>query len=230
VRIIGHRGAAARAPENTLAGIRRAFADGADAVEVDVRLTADSVAVIVHDESLARVAGLDARVADLTAAEVRAAATGDRGIPTLIEAWEAAGGRIVLEIKGAWGSNEAAGAARAVAAFLDGRDVAGTVVSCFDVTALDEFRAAGGTADTGVLTGAPVDPADNIRMAVAGGHQICYLPVDLASPAVIRQAHAAGKAAVVWTVNDPAAVRALADAGADGIITDDPAAARAALG
>ena len=65
--IIAHRGASAIAPENTLVAFREAVAIGADGVEFDVRLAADGVPVVVHDATLLRTAGIDRRVADLTA-------------------------------------------------------------------------------------------------------------------------------------------------------------------
>jgi len=68
--IIGHRGASAVAPENTMAAFREAIAAGCDGIEFDVRLTRDGVPVIIHDSTLRRTAGLAARVADLTWAEL----------------------------------------------------------------------------------------------------------------------------------------------------------------
>jgi len=50
--VVGHRGAAAAAPENTLAGIRRAAEEGAGMVELDAKLTADGRAVLFHDDTL----------------------------------------------------------------------------------------------------------------------------------------------------------------------------------
>jgi len=64
--IIGHRGASALAPENTLAAFARAFEDGADGIELDVRLARDGVPVVIHNPSLSHTGGLKARVARLT--------------------------------------------------------------------------------------------------------------------------------------------------------------------
>ena len=64
--IIGHRGASALAPENTLAAFARAFDDGADGIELDVRLARDGVPVVIHDASLSHTGRLKARVARLT--------------------------------------------------------------------------------------------------------------------------------------------------------------------
>ncbi|WP_282604661.1 glycerophosphodiester phosphodiesterase [Pelagibius sp. Alg239-R121] len=71
-RIMGHRGAAASAPENTLAGIRQAAAYGAVWVEFDVKLTADGIPVLMHDDSLKRTTGKDALASELSLADFRA--------------------------------------------------------------------------------------------------------------------------------------------------------------
>jgi len=68
--IIGHRGASAVAPENTMAAFREAIAAGADGIEFDVRLARDGVPVVIHDNTLRRTGGLSHRVADLTSAEL----------------------------------------------------------------------------------------------------------------------------------------------------------------
>src|SRR5215203_4591210 len=68
--IIAHRGASAVAPENTMAAFREAIADGADGIEFDVRLTKDLVPVVIHDNSLRRTGAIDARISELTWAEV----------------------------------------------------------------------------------------------------------------------------------------------------------------
>ena len=68
--IIGHRGASAVAPENTLAAFREAIAVGADGIEFDVRLTRDGFPVVIHDSSLRRTGGLSQRIGDLTWSEV----------------------------------------------------------------------------------------------------------------------------------------------------------------
>src|ERR1044072_5476525 len=68
--IIGHRGASAVAPENTIAAFREALAVGADGIEFDVRLTRDGVPVVIHDSTLRRTGGLPHRVADLAWEEI----------------------------------------------------------------------------------------------------------------------------------------------------------------
>ena len=71
-KIIGHRGAAAYAPENTLASFREARRRGATWVEIDVKLTADGVPIVMHDESLKRTTGIDRLVAETPRADLPA--------------------------------------------------------------------------------------------------------------------------------------------------------------
>src|SRR5207253_1739431 len=68
--ILGHRGASAVAPENTLAAFSRAISDGADGIEFDVRLSRDHVPVVIHDATLNRTGLIDRLVCELTAKEL----------------------------------------------------------------------------------------------------------------------------------------------------------------
>src|SRR5215471_7368769 len=69
-KVIGHRGAMAYAPENTLASFREARRRGATWVEIDVKLTADGVPIVMHDASLKRTTGVDRLVAETTRREL----------------------------------------------------------------------------------------------------------------------------------------------------------------
>lgn len=97
---VGHRGDPYRVRENTLPSIRSAFERGADAVEIDVRMTRDGVPVLLHDEDLQRLWGHDVRLDDVTAPQLKELTDG--GIPTLRAALMAAGaGRVMLDLPGA---------------------------------------------------------------------------------------------------------------------------------
>lgn len=81
-KVVGHRGAAAYAPENTLESFREAKRRGASWVEIDVKLTADSVPILMHDASLKRTTGVDRLVAETRAADL------PRNVPTFEAAIE----------------------------------------------------------------------------------------------------------------------------------------------
>ncbi len=69
--IAAHRGSSGAAPENTIAAFNRAIADGADMIELDVRLTGDFELVVLHDRSVRRTTGAKGRIKDLTIADLR---------------------------------------------------------------------------------------------------------------------------------------------------------------
>src|SRR5262245_47667531 len=71
VRIVGHRGARGVAPENTLAGLRRGIADGADALEFDVRVLRDGTPVLLHDPTLNRTTNGHGEIAQMIADDLR---------------------------------------------------------------------------------------------------------------------------------------------------------------
>ena len=74
--IVGHRGNAAHAPENTIESFRQAVAIGVDALEMDVHLTADGHVVVIHDPTLDRTTNRSGRVERMTLAEVQRADAG----------------------------------------------------------------------------------------------------------------------------------------------------------
>ncbi|MEE1767694.1 glycerophosphodiester phosphodiesterase [Streptomyces sp. JV185] len=99
VTAVAHRGDPYRVRENTLPSIRSALERGADAVEIDVRVTHDGVPVLLHDSTLKRLWGHDVRLDRLTSQELTELTRG--GVPTLHEALLAAGEhRIMIDLPG----------------------------------------------------------------------------------------------------------------------------------
>jgi glycerophosphoryl diester phosphodiesterase len=98
--VIGHRGASARAPENSVEAFARARADGADGVELDVLGCATGEVVVFHDDDLARLGGRSDRIDALPFSDVRAARlVGGARIPTLEEAFEACGPELLVNVE-----------------------------------------------------------------------------------------------------------------------------------
>ena len=81
VDVIAHRGAAGARPENTMAAIERAIEDGADWIEIDVQETADGEVVVFHDSDFMRLANVDRKIWEVTAAESKASISGAGSIP-----------------------------------------------------------------------------------------------------------------------------------------------------
>ena len=217
-RLAAHRGATSLAPENTLAAIRRAFEAGADGVEVDVRLSSDGVAVLVHDEDTGRVAGVPRPVAEQTAAELAALALiGGGSIPTLADALAIVpAGRVLwLDLKLRAGEVE-----RALAGVPRPAPVA---LQAFDLDALIAARAlrpdlpglwlvsAPRDRATSARGPIPLDVIDTARRAGIAGLAIDHRGL---TPALLDAARTAGLELYVWTYPTPEAARAASPAGA----------------
>lgn len=223
--VLGHRGASASAAENTVEAFRLAHRQGADGVELDVRGTADGQLVVHHD---AVIPGLGA-ITDLTTAELADAA------PTLCsfaEAMEVCAGMIVnVEIKSSPADPDydpEQMVAGLVVEWLHEHDrTDDVIVSSFDPATVDRVRYLSDRLATGQLIDAGADAARSLLAAHARGHQALHPHLTSLGPAanLASVARGLGMWVVTWTVNDPAAVRALKDAGLTGVITDDPASA-----
>lgn len=223
--VIGHRGASADFPENTLAAFEGARAQGAHWVELDVRRTADGVLVVHHDPVLA-----DGRtIAELGAADLPETVT---TLSLALAACHPMG--VNVEIKnsphepGHDPSGElAAATCEVIAADGHGIDV---LVSSFDHDTLLAVRDHSPLLATGYLVLSTTEPEDAVGMALAAGHRAVNPWDPCVTEASIVAAHEAGIEVNVWTVDDPARIVELAAWGADSVITNRPAVARRALG
>ena len=238
---IAHRGASARAPENTLAAFSEAVRLGANAIELDVHLTADGVPVVIHDGTVDRTTNGRGEVAAMTSKDLRRLDAGSwfssrfRGerVPTLEESLEFARGRcgMNVEIKDpparrATGRDAPPAApdavARAVAlAVMRTRFNDFLVVSSFSPRALQQARAAMKRVRLGYLVSRSLRGLRAVHRRV--GLFSVHPHVRLAGPRRIRLARRLGLVVVFWTVNDLRLMRRLLALGGDGLMTDDPA-------
>ncbi len=222
-RVIGHRGASFDHPENTLEAFRGAKAQGADWVELDVRRTSDGALVVHHDPHLA-----DGRlIAEIEGSEVPAE------VATLADALAASMPMgINVEIKnfdGEAGFDDTGSlAAETVAAIR--ASGAETLISSFDLATIDACRAEDPTIPTGYLVYAATEPVDAVNAAVAGGHAALHPWYGLVDVTLVERCHDAGLLINVWTVDEPERISQLAAWGVDGIVTNRPDVALAALG
>ena len=107
--VIGHAAAAGEAPANTLAGVRSCLDAGADAMEIDLQLSADGVPVLMHDETVDRTTNLTGPVRQITLAALQAADAGNgEPVPTLDQVLELVAGRLTVmcELKATPGDPE----------------------------------------------------------------------------------------------------------------------------
>ncbi|HKE14031.1 MAG TPA: glycerophosphodiester phosphodiesterase [Kofleriaceae bacterium] len=230
--LYGHRGASAHALENTLGAFARARADGADGVELDVRLSADGELAVFHDDDLQRIAGRPGRVADMPWRELAAVALpGGERIPRLDEVLAGTAPMLVnVEIKRP-GARHLRQVVRGVAASAARTGAAARVlVSSFDPAAVALTRAST-RLRCGLLfhagQGRPLREAWLARLLRPHALHPERVLVDAARVASWR---ARGYAINVWTADEPDELRRLAGLGVDAIITNDPGAARAVLG
>ena len=218
--VLGHRGASAAAPENTLAAFTLARELGADGVELDVRRTADDVLVVHHDPEVDGFGVIvHASFADLRAQHP--------SVPTLAEALDACRGLLVnVEIKCLPWEPDPDTDGRVARATVDAILATETnaVISSFDLNSVDRVRSFGAGIETGWLTHGQ-EVTDAARRAADHGHE--WVNPDFrvaltAGSAGIEAAHDAGVRVSVWTVDGPDEARALAAAGVDIIITNAP--------
>lgn len=229
--VIAHRGASAAFPENTLAAFSGAAALGADAVEFDVRRTADGAAVVHHD---AEVPGVGAIVTHTAAALRRRAPW----VPTLAEALAACGGMWVdVEVKNSpadpdWDPDDTL-VARVIAHLREEGWLGAVLLTSFNPATLARARSLAPGLSTGRLVEAAEPlPAAPARAAAAGHAALLPHAAALAGDAAVAmaaEAHRVGIGLMAWTVDDPQEGRRLAAAGLDGIITNRPDALRSAL-
>lgn len=221
---IAHRGASGKFPENTLAAFAAALEAGADMCELDVQLTRDGVAVVMHDETVDRTTDGRGAVACLTLAEIRSLdagirfgrdAAGER-VPTLEEVIELLGGRCALNVE----IKDASAVAESCRLLRKNDLLQSAIVSSFAHPALTAARELSAEVRLGVL--ADREPQRMLDMAVAIGAVAVHPRFDLASAEICRQARHLGLRVYAWTVDDPAMMRELAGRGVDGIMTNFP--------
>jgi glycerophosphoryl diester phosphodiesterase len=212
---IGHRGAAGLEPENTLRSFRRAAAEGADAVELDLRLTRDGRLVVMHDATVDRTMGGTGEVARMALEELREADAGlGERIPTFEEVVEAVGLPIYAEIK-------AVEVARPLAALVERLSLEGRIVPIsFLPEALSEVRRALPGLPLGlILPGAPPDAAELARALDA---QLVSAEAGSLRVETVEGYRRADLRITAWTVNEPEEMERLLKLGLDGIVTDRP--------
>ena len=227
--VLAHRGGTGPWRENTLEAFVGALARGADGVEFDVRRSRDGRLVVHHDADIPGVGAIHAL---------------DRGdlppwVPTLEEALGAcAGAAVNVEVKNSPvdpGYDPKETVADEVVATLErmsgaSKGPARVVVSSFWPPTVAAVRAVGPGWPTGLLVHPSRDAVDAARQAMELGCAALHPFHHQATNDLVGQVHEMGMAVVVWTVNEPDDLRAVAAAGADAVISDRVETARAVLG
>lgn len=231
--VVGHRGNRAHAPENTIEALRQARDLGADAIELDVRMSRDGVAVVMHDPTVDRTTDASGPVAAYSFAELRGfnaaarfagrypsmpmpsleeAMDAFRDIPIIIEVKELAAAEATAAMVRRFGAQDRIIVGSAVEAVM--QHFYRTGLSCC-ASPSDAVRLLGAA----LVGGRPRDPKYQV-VSVPPRYYGMPIPLGLLAAAAGR----AGIPTQVWTVNDPARAVRLWRAGVAVIVTDDPAA------
>lgn len=224
IEIITHRANAPPAPENSLAALESSIALGADYAEIDVQLTADETAVILHDEDLMRVAGVPQRIAEVNYEDIRNltlltdAEIPDslKRIPTLSDFIEASQDRIKLMIELKYYGFNPQLAQETVQLIRQYGVEEQVVVKSNNIQAVRQMR----------------DLAPDLKLGyvfAVGVGDISRLPIDFLSvnqqyitPDLVQRAEQQNMKLYAWTVNQRESIISVVQKGVDGIITDFP--------
>ncbi|MFD7935563.1 glycerophosphodiester phosphodiesterase [Streptomyces sp. NPDC059755] len=213
VTAVAHRGDPYRFRENTVDSLRSALDRGADAIEIDVRLTRDGVPVLLHDETLKRLWQQDRPLLSLSAAEVRGLTAG--GVPTLAEALAATGGsRLMLDLPG---TRDVRTARRIVDAVREA-GAADRAYYCADAGAMLAVRAADPSAEIALTCTSLAPPRPALLDAVKPrwlNYRFSLVDRELAA-----RVHHDGFLLSVWTPDTRRSMRRLIDLGVDSITTN----------
>lgn len=231
VLAFAHRGGAyhpeTEGLENTMAAFRNAVELGYDYLETDVHVTRDRVLLAFHDQVLDRVTDRTGEIATTSYAEVRDALVGGRErVPSLAELFdELPRARFNIDLK-------SDGAVVPLADFISARGAEDRVlVGSFSRRRIQHFRAL--TAGRVATSAHPLEavafrflPSGRLADLLTRG-RVAALQIPhrrgrwvVATPGLVRRAHAVGKHVHVWTIDDPDEMRELLDRGVDGLITD----------
>lgn len=237
--IVGHRGNAARAPENTIESFRQAVELGVDALELDVHVSSDGQVVVIHDPTLDRTTDGSGRVERLTLAEIQRVDAGARFTPDRGATWPYRGRRITIptldEVLRAFPTTPLLVEIKASEAARPAREVierhAATmrcIVASFREVAMDAFRGSGialgaSRRDTAkllwrALFRVPVGRVDFDVLCMPPVHRGLPLPVG----GYVRILEPLGVPVHCWTIDDAEQARRLRKAGVRGIISNDP--------
>ena len=216
-----HRGASSYAPENTMSAFRLGLEMGANGIETDVQRTKDGVLVLFHDDTMARVTGQPGSVKDYTYAQLQEFSVNVHGqsdrIPTLEEFLQAFG---ALELTFAIELKQPFTEADTVAMLEKYGMKDKTVITSFQLECLMRARACAPDYRMGYLT-MDINPLTLPVMDAIGIQEVCP-EAPLVTPALIEELHGKGYSVRAWGVSNEDLMKAVYDAGANGMTVNFP--------
>lgn len=219
---IAHRGASAHAAENSREAFEKAAELGSDMVELDLRLSADDVPVVSHDEDLQRLFGIKARVADLSMQQLRAQ-TDIMSFAEVVELCRTLYLGLYLDIK----AINRAGAEQVFAVLDEQHMTDYTIFSSFQPDVVAEIKALQPHAQTSILFHSThIDPVQIAKALDADYVHPCWehepQPHGLLTADWLADVRAAGLGVICWHEERPAEIAALKALGVTGICSDQP--------
>ena len=237
--VIAHRGDKIHAPENTLAAFKLAAENGADAIEFDLKLTADGRVVVLHDQTVNRTTNGTGRIYQLLFAAVRDLDAGAwfsgsfRGerIPTLDEVFESVDKRMYFNVELANYATPGDGLVTKVVDLVKKHNLQNRILfSSFYLRNLQIMRLLMPEVPRGLLCRRGIRGAWGRTFSWRGDYFALHPHLDNVDPRLVSRIHTSGKRVHVWTVNQEEDLKRMIDLGIDAIITDDPVMALRLLG
>lgn len=237
--IIGHRGACAHAPENTIASFRLAVEHGADFIELDAKLSKDQQVMVIHDPTLDRTTNGTGKVNEHTLAELKQLDAGSKfdpkfagePIPTLDEVFKAVGQQIFVNVELTNYSSQDDDLIPLVAEVVKANHMEDRVLfSSFLPVNLTKIHKLIPQAPVGILCleGVKGLPTRSFLFLKTSPNIVHPYLADV-NEALVKREHKRGRRVHVWTVNEDADIERLIKLGVDGIFTDDPRKAKQIL-
>ena len=224
IQIIAHRGAAGKAPENTMASITQAIADKTDWVEIDVQETVDDKILVIHDSDFMKLAQVDLKVWDASYQRTGQIDIGswfekrfsNERAPLLSQVLNAAHSKtkVLIELK-YYGHDKVL--EQRVADTVESTDMVENVaVMSLQYDGIKKFKSLRPDWETGLLVTKTIGRISSI--------DVDFLAMNMAAAnaSFIHRVQSLGKKVYVWTVNDAASMARMMALGVDGIITDEP--------
>ncbi len=226
--VLGHRGARAYAPMNTIPSFELALNQGADGIELDTHFSKDGQLIVLHDFSVDATTNGKGLAKDFTLAELKELDAGSSfnaeyagtRIPTLDEVFEAVGKKLFINVEIKSESQDTDGVEQAVADCIAKHGLEGsTIISSFNPLALRRFRAIMPDVPIGYLYSRDYDFSEGMADFA---HEAKHPHYELIDAAYMEWAKAGNFRVNTWTVNDPEKAVELYKLGVDAIITDAP--------
>ncbi len=213
---VGHRGAKAYEPENTITSYKRAIEIGVDAVELDVRKTKDNRLVVIHDEDVKRTTDGKGKVSELTLEQIKGF-NADKGekIPTLQEALDFLDKKVTVFIE-----LKETGFEEQVLYIVHEKGLEkNVVIASFLEEALRKVRQLDNEVETCLIYAVHKNPV-KVALELKANYLLAFYR--FTHTANVKKAHENGLKIIVWTVNKPEEAEALVKKGVDGIASDKP--------